>query len=249
MAELAPSQSDIKQSAVQASDMRQKGITAFLVALILGAGTYFLFSTDSDQQENTVRQDAAPTEQADLFAQNVTFDQLNADGTLNYRLVAASITQYPANERAAERTELDQPNFHLVNQEDPPWDISSEHGELRLLEHDDAEAEEILYLTKNVVMHQIHPINGELTIRSDSFTIFPQREFAETEDDVIIDSKVGRTEAAGMRADLSGGVMSLTSSPEQGQPVTSGGAEIGEDPATFPRIKRVHTVILPEQFK
>ena len=83
-------------------------------------------------------------------------------------------------------------------------------------------------MTEDVTMQQEHPVNGTLTIRSQSFSIFPKREYAETDDDVIIDTEVGRTEAAGMQANLATGLLTLTSSNAQ---------------------KRVHTVILPEQFK
>lgn len=195
-----------------------------IVVLIIAGSVIYFQGSDTSSPADLTNTDAAT--EADLFATNVAFDQLNPDGSLNYRLVASAITQFPTMDDQPERTLLTQPQFHLSNNPEPPWDISSQQGQLTADPQD--ASEEILYLTEDVTMQQEHPVNGTLTIRSQSFSIFPKREYAETDDDVIIDTEVGRTEAAGMQANLATGLLTLTSSNAQ---------------------KRVHTVILPEQFK
>ena len=66
-----------------------------------------------------------------------------------------------------------------------------------------------------------------MKVKSDSFKLYPQEQFAQTDEDVMIDTEVGRTQAAGMHVDLDSGVITLKSDPQQ----------------------RIHTIILPEQFQ
>ena len=87
--------------------------------------------------------------------------------------------------------------------------------------------EEVVFLSDEVHMLQDHPVNGLVTLRSDSFYLYPDRQYAQTQQNVTIDTQVGRTTAAGMTADLETGVLTLMSSETQ----------------------RVHTIVLPEQFK
>ena len=64
-------------------------------------------------------------------------------------------------------------------------------------------------------------------MRSPSIVLYPDRQYAETDQDVMIDTAVGRTQAAGMKGELQRGLLNLYSKPEQ----------------------RVHTIVLPNQFK
>jgi lipopolysaccharide export system protein LptC len=57
--------------------------------------------------------------------------------------------------------------------------------------------------------------------------LYPARQYAETDQDVMIDSHIGRTTATGLEGDLQLGMLRFFSS----------------------RSARVHTVLLPEQFK
>ena len=66
-----------------------------------------------------------------------------------------------------------------------------------------------------------------MTIRSPAFYIYPERQYAETDEDVMIDTEVGRTSAHGMEGDLARGLLKLFSNTDA----------------------RVHTIVLPDQFK
>ena len=87
--------------------------------------------------------------------------------------------------------------------------------------------QDVVYLNDDVHMVQSHPENGLVIMRTEAISIYPDRQYAETDQNVMIDTDVGRTQAAGMSADLETGVVSLTSDSQQ----------------------RVHTIVLPEQFK
>ena len=159
----------------------------------------------------------------DVYGKNVLFKQLRADGTLQYRMRAETIRQF----NTEELTRMTNPKLRLLNPHQPPWDIASNHGYIRKRLAPDGHAEEVVYLREEVELVQSHPQNGVITLSADSFYIYPDREYAETDQDVTIDTEVGRTKAAGLKADLATGLIKLSSSTKQ----------------------RVHTIVLPEQFK
>ncbi|MEM7096867.1 MAG: LPS export ABC transporter periplasmic protein LptC [Pseudomonadota bacterium] len=204
------------------------GIGGFI--LLVGAiviGVAILFSEESPRGDDAVQADDADFE-ADLVASGVEYDQLNPDGTLNYKLIADSIVQYPeADQARSEHTDLVEPKFQLNSPDEPPWNINARQGKLARAEDPQKPGEEVLFLEDDVVMVQSHPERGNLRISSDSFAIYPHREYAQTDEAVIIDSEFGRTEAAGMKANLTTGLLKLVS--ENG--------------------RRVHTLVLPENFK
>lgn len=162
-------------------------------------------------------------EEPDLYGENITYSEMRDDGSLQYRLRAQTIEQF----QSQALTRLLQPDLHLTSADQPPWDIAANHGYMRSREIATGGIEEVVYLREQVVMTQKHPRNGVLTLRSSSIHIYPDRQYAETDQNVIIDTEVGRTRAAGMVADLSSGVLTLSSNASQ----------------------RVHTIVLPEQFK
>jgi len=159
----------------------------------------------------------------DVYGENISFNQLLPDGTLHYRLDASAIRQFVSEDL----TRLDEPHLHLVNAPQPPWDIASNHGYIRKRLDPDGNPEEVVYLREDVRLIQTHPVNGQVTLRSQAFYVYPDRQYAETDLNVMIDTDVGRTQAAGLKADLQSGLLTLSSSNAQ----------------------RVHTIVLPEQFK
>ena len=191
-----------------------------LGTLLAAMLVYQLIGRDAPQPEP---EETVIRNEPDIYASDVLFTQMRADGSLHYRLRADTVAQFN-NEQL---TRLTQPNLHLINPNQPPWDIDARHGYIRKRPGPDGVEEEVVYLREDVELVQINPRNGQVTLRSESFYIYPNRQFAETDQDVMIDTEVGRTLAAGMRADMQTGQLNLSSSSSQ----------------------RVHTIVLPEQFK
>ena len=191
-----------------------------LGTLLAAALVYQLIGKDAPVAENHgTDRDREP----DIYAEDVLFTQMRADGSLHYRLSANAIAQF----NREQLTRLTQPDLHLINPDQPPWDIAAKHGYIRKRPGPEGAPEEVVYLREAVEMQQSHPKHGQILLRSESFHIYPNRQFAETDQDVMIDTKVGRTQAAGLTADLQTGLLNLTSNSRQ----------------------RVHTIVLPEQFK
>ena len=192
-----------------------------LAAVFLIVGMLLFLREDQDGTPDS--RPAVLENEPDIYGQDISFNQLRADGSLHYRLRASAIRQFDRDEL----TRMTQPDLHLLSPEQPPWDITSQHGYIRKRLSPQGTQEEVVYLRESVELLQIHPESGRMTIRSDAFYIYPARQYAETDQDVIIDSAVGRTKAAGLQANLESGVVKLSSRGDQ----------------------RVHTIVLPEQFK
>lgn len=198
------------------------------VALIAIATAFLYWAAQENQTSNheDAGEDAgedAPERQPDVYGKEVEYHELNPDGTLHYRLNAARIEQYYEHEL----TEMQAPRVHLLSADQPPWDIESKLGSIKQATTRGGAKEAIVFLTDAVEMVQERPGNGTMTVRSEVFQLFPDRQYAQTNQDVIIDTEVGRTVAAGMVANLDTGILTLSSDSTQ----------------------RVHTIVLPEQFK
>ena len=198
--------------------VRAGALAAALVAVLLLA--YWVMQEDETPQ---AFEETQIITEPDVYGLDVTFNQLREDGTLHYSLNATEIRQFDKDEL----TRMTLPQLHLTNPTQPPWDISAEHGYIRKRSNPQGQPEDVVYLREAVQMSQDHPESGLVTLRSPAFYIYPDRQFAETDQDVMIDTSVGRTKAGGMRANLETGLLTLTSSSTQ----------------------RVHTIVLPDQFK
>lgn len=191
------------------------------LAIIVAVALLWAWRDSPDSSPDTDT-DSISTE-PDVFGQNVRFNQLRPDGTLHYKLIASAIRQFDAEEL----TRMTAPELKLLNLDQPPWDITANHGYIRKQPSPTGTPEEVVFLREQVKLLQNHQETGAVTMRSEAFYIYPDRQFAETEQDVIIDTEVGRTIAGGLQANLENGVLKLSSSARQ----------------------RVHTIVLPEQFQ
>lgn len=159
----------------------------------------------------------------DIYGQQVEYTQLRADGSVQYQLEASAIRQFQDDNL----TTMTSPRLTLLNPDQAPWDIRSNHGYMRSATGAEKDKEEVVYLREEVTVEQNNIQQGLITMRSEAMYFYPDRQYAETDQGVMIDTEVGRTTAAGMRAFLETGLLSLSSNETQ----------------------RVHTIVLPEQFK
>ena len=191
------------------------------LALIVWLGYQQFYAPDKARSAES--SDNTEPNHADVYGETINFTQLKPDGRVHYKLQAQTITQYEDDQLSY----LEEPRLHLTSADAAPWDIQAKLGKIEQRGTADGQLEDVVFLTEDVVMVQSDPNNGLTTLRSAAFQIYPDREFAETDQNVMIDTQVGRTMAGGMQTDMATGLLILRSSPTQ----------------------RVHTIILPEQFK
>jgi lipopolysaccharide export system protein LptC len=155
----------------------------------------------------------------DVFMEGATISQFTPDGALRYRLSASLIRHYERNTL----TRLTEPRFTLYQADGPPWRVRARHGILRPAS---AGREERVTLREDVVLEQMLAGGDRLSLRTEALELYPERQYVETDRDVIIDSHVGRTTASSLQGDLRVGTIHLHSTGEE----------------------RVRTTVLPEHF-
>ena len=190
------------------------------IAVAIGAFVLFGPSTGTDAP---VVLPPELADEPDLYMADATITQFTEDGSMKYQL-AASVIRHFEREQV---TRLSDPVLDLYNADRPPWHVSSVHGDIRKRASPDLGEEEVVFLSEKVVLTHTAADGRHIRLSTPSMFVYPDRQYAETDQDVMIDTDVGRTRAVGMNAELQRGLLNLYSKPEQ----------------------RVHTIVLPNQFK
>ncbi len=173
--------------------------------LILVLGTNFLM--DESNQDNLP--DAAMQNDPDFYMLNATVTQYDEDGKLQHKIKADRFTHFPLTDMTA----LKQPFIQLFSQSDGiPWDIGAKNG--RLLSSSDYR-EEVIELWGDVLATRENDNNRFITIQTMSLTVYPKKEYAETDQKVIINNNSGRTTAAGMKTFFETGKTIFYSTPTE----------------------------------
>jgi lipopolysaccharide export system protein LptC len=157
------------------------------------------------ESEETV--DFTPRNEPDLYMLNATISQFNPEGELQHRIAANRFTHFPL----TDLTTMKFPALALGRARDSdPWEITSSEG--RILPSSDYR-EEIVELWNNVLASRLSNGSTFVNIQTNSLSVYPERDYAETDEPVFIDNKSGRTTAAGMKAFLDTGKFMFYSTP------------------------------------
>jgi lipopolysaccharide export system protein LptC len=151
--------------------------------------------------------DFTPGNEPDLYMLNATISQFDGEGELQHRIAANRFTHFPL----TDLTTMKFPALSLGRTRDSdPWEITSSEG--RILPSSDYR-EEIVELWNNVLAVKSGSEGDFVNIQTNSLTVYPEREYAETDEPVFIDNQSGRTTAAGMKAFLDTGKFMFYSTP------------------------------------
>lgn len=192
--------------------------TVILLILIVAVGfaTSLLMDVSEPDEEPGVQARNDP----DIYMVNAEVTQFDKSGGIRHRINATRMTHFPL----TDVTTLKVPNLHLYSAgRQAPWDIIASNG--RLLPKVQLR-EEIVELWDQVLATREKAEGDFVNIQTDNLTVYPDRNYAETNTRVVIDNASGRTESAGgMKAYLDEGKFEFF----------SGGGE------------RVRTVLAPKQ--
>lgn len=159
-----------------------------LTALVLVFAVSINWILEQSEQPGPVE----PRNDPDLYMLNAAIDQFDENGRLQHTLSAARFTHFPL----TDLTTMKVPSLSL-KVDDAPWEITAREG--RLLSSSDYR-DEIVELWDNVLAAQSGRAGSFINIQTDSLTVYPDRDYAETDAKVYIDDATGRTTAAGMKA-------------------------------------------------
>jgi lipopolysaccharide export system protein LptC len=192
----------------------------FGLVVVLCAATLLVSRWDTSPTD--VAPDEAPRSagEPDLLMTQATITQYADTGAVRYRLVSSEVLHYDADGL----TRLSTPNLTINRAPQSPWFARATEGFVK--EPDAASnAGEVILLRDDVLLEQREP--NRFAIEAPTLRIYPDRQFAETDRPVIIDSASGRSSAVGMSGDLKSGLFKFSSNAGQ----------------------RVDTVVSPAQFK
>lgn len=131
------------------------------------------------------------SEAANLIIRDAKTRNYNTEGVLAYRVNAERITYYKFAPR--DRADLIEPRILFYKQQKPKWLTQSKSG----IAFNDGER---VLLSGDVdILEQPQP---GITLHTQSITVIPQEEFAETDDYVTVINGLSRTTGKGLRADL-----------------------------------------------
>ena len=166
-------------------------------ALLVAALGYWNLSPEGFNQQT---QTAAADNAIDFYASNTYTVQYQADGKLHYELTADKVEHV----KASDITLMTAPNMNLFRGSELPWKIRSERGEVS------PGGVEVELIDK--VRVERTDAKGRPTILTTSrLTVFPDKEYAQTQQAVRIDAANGVTTAQGMKAYMNDGRMLLLS--------------------------------------
>ncbi|MBN2990314.1 LPS export ABC transporter periplasmic protein LptC [Pseudomonas cedrina subsp. fulgida] len=172
--------------------MLSKKIRNFLLfgviaALFLAVGYWnisperFLDQTAAQVDEGTI----------DYYATNARSVQFLPDGKLQYEMTSDKVEHV----KASEITLLTNPDMNIYRGTEFPWHVTSKRGEVN---PDGTEVE----LIDSVRIARTDDKKRETVITSSRMTVFPQKQYAQTEQNVRIDGAGGVSTGKGMKAYL-----------------------------------------------
>ena len=173
--------------------------------LVMFALTINLVTEESPSADLSVRGN-----DPDLYMVNAAIRQFDETGQLQHRIEAERFTHYPL----TDLTTMQQPNMSLASGSDTSaWQINSQEG--RILPGTQYR-EEVIELWDNVLATRDTGSGDFINVSTENLTVYPSREYAETDRRVTIDNQASRTTAAGMKAYLdSGRFMFFSNSAER----------------------------------
>jgi lipopolysaccharide export system protein LptC len=191
-------------------------LSGLAVVVVIAAGALFINRATAPDSRGLLDPDVGP----DIYMEGAVLRQFGADGLLQYELTTATLRFFEHNDTA----HLEAPLLILYDSARRAWQVRALEGVLHSPTVSGAGADRVRLL--NDVLLEPVERREQIRLSTSMLTLYPDRQYAETDQAVIIDGDVGRTAAAGLEGDLQGGLLKLFSSPE----------------------RPVQTVLLPGQF-
>lgn len=168
-----------------------------VIAALLAAVGYWNISPESflDRPAASVDESAI-----DYYAINAHSVQFLPDGKLQYEMTADKVEHM----KVSEITLLTKPDLQMYRGTEFPWHVQSERGEVN---PDGSEVE----LIDSVRVARTDQKNRATIVTSSRMTVFPQKQFAQTQQAVRIEAGGGVSTGVGMKANLKDSRINLLS--------------------------------------
>lgn len=171
-------------------------LIGLLAIALIGALGYWNIRPESFMERRTAETDSA----IDFYVIGASTQQFQDDGKLHYEMTADKLEHI----RASDVTLVDKPDLQLYRGTDYPWHVRSDKGEV-------APEGKQVELIDNVRIARTDAKNRPTVITSSRVTVFPDEEYAQTQQAVRIEAANGVTTAQGMKAYMNDGKINLLS--------------------------------------
>ena len=173
-------------------------LSGIIIAATVAIATWVLVTTKNNEQQ---LQSSKQSNQRDAFMKGAKAYRTNADGKVDNKLHASSVTHYPS----SQTTDFSSPHYIIYDPPKKPWHITANFGRAY-------EQQQKIELWGNVKLHQDKgPKNPEITIITEKISYYPKRQYAETDQPIEMTQTGLRVKSVGVRAYLKEGRVELLS--------------------------------------
>ncbi len=174
----------------------KNSIISFLMILTLGLS---LWSILGSKRPEIIATHAA--HRPDAFMENVVATIINKEGNPSLKVEAPKMVHYADNDT----TDIETPHITLYRESPEPWSIDSRHAKA-------TQGLDKIYFWENVVVHHINDsANPTTTMTTATLTVFPNKQIAQTDDNVTVIQPSTTIHGLGMLANLHEGTVQLLS--------------------------------------
>lgn len=174
--------------------MRATNIKLTLGLIALGFGLTLLWRAPSTLEPDP--EGGTYPNYPSAYMKTVHVRQFDEQGALEYTLHADALNYREAHyDKDNDRTEIERPILHLINQNEAPWIARSDTG---LVE----QKGQHITLTGSVKLEQLRRDGTFTRLTTEEMVIKPKLQYAENDKPVTIEENNSTTTATGMRIDL-----------------------------------------------
>lgn len=171
-------------------------IISFLMILTLGLSLWSI--VDSKRSKVTTTE---TTHRPDAFIENVVATIISTEGKPTLKVEAPKMVHYPDDDT----TDIETPHITLYRESPEPWSIDSHFAKA-------TQGLDKIYFWENVVIHHTNDnANPTTTMTTSTLTVFPDKQIAQTDDNVTVIQPSTTIHGLGMLANLHEGTVQLLS--------------------------------------
>ncbi len=171
-------------------------IISFLLILTLGLSLWSILDSKRPEIMTT-----HSTQRPDAFMENVVATIINNDGMPSLKVEAPKMVHYIENDT----TDILTPHITLYRESPEPWSIDSRHAKA-------TQGLDKIYFWEDVVIHHVNDsANPTTTMTTATLTVFPNKQIAQTNDNVTVIQPSTTIHGLGMLANLHEGTVQLLS--------------------------------------
>jgi lipopolysaccharide export system protein LptC len=175
----------------------RNSLLSFLLIIAMGLSAWSILVSKTTKPAKIT----ADTNVPDAFMEDVTTIIMNKQGTPSLKIETPKMTHYTNNDT----TYIEQPKVTIYRRSPNPWFINSDNATAM------QGVSQILFSNNVVIHHSGDKENPTTTMQTNTLTVFPDKQTAQTDQAVTINQPDTIVHAVGMLANMNDGTVKLLS--------------------------------------